>query len=194
MKVDEAYLLANRVMEYLRPACSKIEIAGSIRRRKPEVKDIELVAVPLFGTATDLLGELLPNSPTKLDDLIDQLVFAAKLDFDHDVKRNGAKYKKLVVDGPSGSISIDLFIAQEENFGNILAIRTGSWEFSKWFMTKRPYGGMPQHLRQFEGFLWDDERRLSCPTEEAFFAALHLPILNPKERNAAGVEKLSRDI
>ena len=40
---DEAYSIALVVLELLRPHCIRCEIAGSIRREKPEVKDIEIV-------------------------------------------------------------------------------------------------------------------------------------------------------
>lgn len=46
MKHTEAYQIATRIKAELQPHCERIEIAGSIRRNKPEVKDIEIVAIP----------------------------------------------------------------------------------------------------------------------------------------------------
>lgn len=46
MKYEDAILIAERVKAELEPHCERIEIAGSIRRKKPEVKDIEIVAIP----------------------------------------------------------------------------------------------------------------------------------------------------
>jgi len=43
---DEAHSIAVRVLELLQPHCIRCEIAGSIRREKSEVKDIEIVAIP----------------------------------------------------------------------------------------------------------------------------------------------------
>ncbi len=40
---DEAHSIAVRVLDLLRPHCIRCEIAGSIRREKSEVKDIEIV-------------------------------------------------------------------------------------------------------------------------------------------------------
>ena len=39
----QAQRIAARVVEQLLPYCTRIEIAGSIRRQRPEVKDIDLV-------------------------------------------------------------------------------------------------------------------------------------------------------
>jgi DNA polymerase/3'-5' exonuclease PolX len=42
----QALAIAERTRAALAPYCDRIEIAGSIRRRNPSVKDIELVAIP----------------------------------------------------------------------------------------------------------------------------------------------------
>ena len=54
----KAFDLASRLVRELEDSCDRIEIAGSLRRLKPEVHDIELVAVPKFGTVDggDLWG------------------------------------------------------------------------------------------------------------------------------------------
>jgi DNA polymerase/3'-5' exonuclease PolX len=45
MQIAKATAIAERIKAELAPYTERIEIAGSVRRRKPEVKDIELVAV-----------------------------------------------------------------------------------------------------------------------------------------------------
>lgn len=46
----EALEIAEEIKEALAHHCERIEIAGSIRRKKPEVGDIELLFVPKTGT------------------------------------------------------------------------------------------------------------------------------------------------
>jgi DNA polymerase/3'-5' exonuclease PolX len=46
MKLEQALEIAEKVKALLAPHCERIEIAGSIRRKKPDVKDIEIVAIP----------------------------------------------------------------------------------------------------------------------------------------------------
>ena len=46
MNYDDANEIALRTLEELRPHCIRCEIAGSLRRLKPEVKDIEICAIP----------------------------------------------------------------------------------------------------------------------------------------------------
>ena len=46
MNLQQAQQIAERIKSELAPHCDRIEIAGSIRRKKPEVKDIEIVCIP----------------------------------------------------------------------------------------------------------------------------------------------------
>src|SRR5437867_4027103 len=47
MTLAEAQKIADEIMATLTPFCLRIEIAGSIRRQKPEnIKDVEVVLIP----------------------------------------------------------------------------------------------------------------------------------------------------
>ena len=46
MEYEVAIEIAEKVKALLLPHCERIEIAGSVRRKKPNVKDIEIVAIP----------------------------------------------------------------------------------------------------------------------------------------------------
>jgi DNA polymerase/3'-5' exonuclease PolX len=62
MLIAQATVIAERVKAELAPYCERIEIAGSVRRRKPQVKDIELVAIPRQVTA-DRFGDETATDP-----------------------------------------------------------------------------------------------------------------------------------
>ena len=46
MKWQQAWEIGMEVVEAMSPACDRIMIAGSVRRPKPEPKDIEIVYIP----------------------------------------------------------------------------------------------------------------------------------------------------
>ncbi len=46
MELYKTLQIAEKVKAQLAPHCERIEIAGSIRRKKPDVGDIEIVAIP----------------------------------------------------------------------------------------------------------------------------------------------------
>lgn len=199
-----AETIAAELCEKLESACSEIVIAGSIRRGKETVKDIELVAC-LHEDRPLRLAE------SALDAAILRLIQGGYLAFDTDVKRAGPRYKRFVlteqtmIEGSGEKPVVELFIAERANFGNILAIRTGDATFTKMMVTSVEWSGlMPYGLKQEKGFLirneetapqnapWDftHGERIPCPTEESFFAALGLPTLPPEQRDLAGIAKL----
>src|SRR3989304_2582209 len=49
MNLEEAARIAAEIADYLRPACQRVEVAGSIRRQRPQPKDIEIVAAPRWS-------------------------------------------------------------------------------------------------------------------------------------------------
>jgi DNA polymerase/3'-5' exonuclease PolX len=193
MRLRDAELYANEVVRLLSPACEQVVVCGSVRRRKPEVKDLEIVALPKRSAGRPAFGDPASALPP-LEALCARLVAYGELRLDPQLKRDGPKYKRFV--HPRGKIAIDLFIAAPENFGNQIAIRTGDADFSHLMVTPRHQGGlMPDHLRQSQGFLWSmddvvEGHIVPCPSEAAFFAELGLPVPHPEHRNAAEIARL----
>ena len=57
-KAEVARAVAEGLVKLLKPGCRRIEIAGSLRRKKKEVEDIELLCIPKFEEASrDLVGQ-----------------------------------------------------------------------------------------------------------------------------------------
>lgn len=111
MELMRAKQIAESVKAQLEPHCERIEIAGSIRREKSDVGDIEIVAIPkpydvgLFASGIAPIVEQWEKVKGELP----------------------CKYTQRI--HPEG-IKIDLFFATPENWGYIYAIRTGSADFS----------------------------------------------------------------
>lgn len=194
MKLDEARSHAEWLIERLAPACLQIAFAGGIRREKPEVKDIEIVAEPKYEHARNLFGEI-GAQHSILDQRIGELIDARVLDFDPELKRNGDRYKRLILWERAKS-PVDLFVANSANWGNILAIRTGDADFSRALVTGRLYGGlMPTGMRQKDGMLWRGTQPLECFTEADFFAALGVAeVPDPRERNEYTAQRLAQGV
>lgn len=208
MRLDKAHEIANDLIDWLEGSCDRIEIAGSVRRRKQEVKDIEIVAIPKYvkSPQAHMFG---PKEEAGIGGMTTRQSVVSRLEvaigtmtqmpnpwrFDDKLKRNGPRYKRLKhVD--SGMVC-DLFITTPEQWGLIFTIRTGPTDFSKAIVTEFHKHGWHQHLGQLHdhpkihnGYRSDPcEKGAKCPLiiptpEEAdVFSLLSWPYLEPRARN-----------
>lgn len=178
MKLDEAYELARMWQEDLRPYCERIEIAGSVRRGKAEVKDIELVAAPIVNYNPDLFG-----NPTAAYNLLDGVIQARARIGNFVLQKNGERYKQLAL--PEG-INIDLFIVMPPaQWGVIYTIRTGPADFSHWVVTPRKHNGaLPSDCKVQDGAVWRAGEMVAMAEEGDFLDFLDLGWIKPEERVA----------
>lgn len=184
----EAHRRAQAVAGALETACERIEIAGSLRRRKLEVRDIELVAVArledrpdgLFGSETiDLLearvAELLGSG------FLDVRLVAnhrAGGSIDYQTKL-GPAFKALVFDG----IPVDLFIVRPPaTWGCIFALRTGPGDWNTRLVTECKAIGRRVAGGQVERWHHGAWEVVPTPEERDFFAAVGQPWVEPPDR------------
>lgn len=190
LPLAEAEWLASELLGWLSPACEQLVVAGSIRRRKATIGDIELVGVPATVDRTDLFGE--PILDSRLDRILAGMI-PQRLTWHPTRPANGDRLKRLWV--PSHAITVELWLAQPDNLGNILAIRTGDAGFSHLLVTARAHGGlMPDGMRHDDGRLWREGQQVPCPTEAHLFAALNLPLVPPVQRTAETARRLAAEI
>lgn len=122
-QLSSALRTANRVVEILTPVCDRIHIAGSIRRQRAEVKDIEIVCQPKKIFKPDLT------------DLFNQGEWMVSPDFDHAL----SVFTERIVKGKStgrmmqiilkGGKPLDLFMPDPDDYFRQLVIRTGSADY-----------------------------------------------------------------
>lgn len=161
MKYSKALAIAERVKAELEPHCERIEIAGSIRRKKTEVKDIEIVAIPK-PYETGLFASGIATVVTKWQAVKGTLP---------------CKYTQRIL--PEG-IKLDLFFAEPDNWGLILAIRTGSAEFSHQVLAVR---WVQLGYKSVDGHLTANGRRVPIREEEDLFSRLRMDYIAPEKRN-----------
>lgn len=169
----DALSLAEPLVRRLQPGCERILIAGSLRRQKREVGDIELVAMPMLTPALDMFGE--PVVGMEHSGLDERLVMLGTEGY----TKNGPKYKQFIF----GGASVDLFVATRKTWGCVATIRTGSAGFTHWLVTNRRHGGgCPSHIKFSEGVLLCGGAHYPTPEEVDVFAALEQPWIEPMER------------
>lgn len=117
MDLHTARNLALDFVERYAPYCEKIRIAGSVRRQKPEVKDVEIVALPAWQN--DLFGNPLYG--------YNPLIAKIHQDGHQVIKgQEDGKYTQIVFQGAT----FDVFCTTHQNWAWNFLIRTGSRDFS----------------------------------------------------------------
>ena len=165
-KVALSYLialpLAEDIKAQLAPGCERIEIAGSLRRERPVIGDIEIVCIPRYQV--DMFGAVAYGQPSYLDAILSGLVAEGRL---LPGKKNGKKFKQFIIPhAVSGSITLDLFITTPDRWGVIFVIRTGPVSFSKRLVTKQVNGGLlPDDCFVNDGRVWQNGGALDTPEE-----------------------------
>jgi len=165
--------IAQQISELLAPVVARSKVAGSVRRQRPVIRDIEIVIEPRMQM--DLLGHGTPElEPVRkvLRDLGEWV-------------KGGDRYVQIRdVLGHEG-MKLDAFIVHPPAIWSvILAIRTGPAELGQWAVTRmRQFG-----RRCADGRILDmrSGAEVPCESEEDFFWLAKLPFLPPRLRDSAG--------
>ncbi|MBA7634670.1 hypothetical protein ES703_42260 [subsurface metagenome] len=169
MELEKAKGIAENLKSRLAPVCEKIEVAGSIRRQKPEVGDIELLCIPRYVAGVD-----------QLDREIGALMIQGILGFRLNKRGSriyGPKNKLLVhING----IGVDIFSTDEECWPVALVVRTGGKETNKRIATAALRKGWRFHAYG-SGFS-TPHGEIVCRSEREVFEAVGLPFQRSEER------------
>ena len=170
MEMEKAKAIAEKIKAVLESSCERIVIAGSIRRQKPEVKDIELLVIPKYIAGVDMLD-------AKIQTLIELEVLDYRLN-KLGSKVYGAK-NKLMLDRVTG-IGVDVFSTTEECWPVALVVRTGSERTNREIATRALERGM--RFKAYGDGFDTPYGHLPCQSEQEVFKAVGLRYLEPWER------------
>jgi len=176
IELSEARVIADKVLHHVSPAMTRIEIAGSIRREKQVVGDIELVAIvadqdKLIKLIGDVGQTIKPGVPGVIP-------WSPK---------PGAKYIRVRLEE---GMNLDLFVASPENWGGLFLMRTGSASGSDGNAFN---GFVPRMFKRWKtlsggGRMTDamptmpDGTQLPVYEEQDFFDLLEMDFVPPVER------------
>ncbi len=170
MKLAQAKQIAEELKSRLELSCERLVIAGSIRRQKPDVGDIELLCIPRHDGMIDLL-----------DRDIGALAVQGILGFRYN-RRGSRVYgpkNKLMLHLPSG-IGVDIFSTTEDCWWVALVIRTGGASTNREIATAALKKGW--RLRAYGNGYDRPDGHIRCHSEREVFEAVGLPYMEPWER------------
>lgn len=168
---EDAYRLAEQAAADLAPTLEQLKAVGSLRRKRPQVGDIEFLARPFFQE--DLLGG---EAQPLLDDVRRVL---------HEIGRwiQGGDRAMRIGDlyGNEG-VRLELYLVHPPAaWGSMLAIRTGPADLGKYCvsaMKRRGFYHDSGHARRL-----GTHEVVPTETEEQFFELAGVPCLRPMHRD-----------
>lgn len=146
----EAVVEASAFVALFEGLYERWEVAGSVRRRKPDVGDVEHGVISKVGTVR-VPGEMwergnVPLVHARMDALRVAGTLHKALYGESQATRYGERYRGVVFRGRRH----EMFFADARNFAAQLVIRTGPAEFSERLVTQMKGRGI---YRQHEGYV-----------------------------------------
>ena len=165
MELSKARKYAEQIVGELKPMCNRIEIAGSIRRGKPMVGDVDLVIEPKPGQLNAIKQRCLRGGP--------QVTMDGELNF---IMMVGNVQLDIFFARPAVS---DLFRPLPPNFGSLLVCRTGSREHNIWLISRAKANGVA--WLPYQGVV-KNGKVIAGDTEAEIFKAIGIEYVKPEDR------------
>jgi DNA polymerase/3'-5' exonuclease PolX len=160
LDLKEAERIAVQVKAAVETLCERIEVAGSIRRQKGKVHDIDFVVVAKNDAEWQKINEKLKKLKAKPN-------------------CSGNSVIKAFLPCQNGLFQVDFYRAKPQTFGIHMLVRTGSAEHNVWLAGCAISKGM--RIKYSEGLIKDNST-IAGGTEKGVFEALGLPCPLPSER------------
>jgi DNA polymerase/3'-5' exonuclease PolX len=163
---------AEFLMYWLKPHCERIWIAGSLRRHKSTVGDIELLIIPKIEAG------IVDRADAAIRSAISEGMLGYRLNA-RGSHTYGAQNKLLVY--KHTGIGVDIFSTDQERWPVALVVRTGGAETNKMIATAAIRKGW-RFNAYGSGFTKGDGTKVVCLTEREVFEAVDLEYLAPEAR------------
>lgn len=178
---DLARRVATAIVDYLRPACERIEIAGSLRRQRKSVHDIDLVVISRQKrVAAQQRGFFADNDTIEKPAIELKLVELLEAGKIHDLTVGN---KIIRCTATKTGIPIDIYLAKESTWATILLVRTGSKEHNVMLAQEARRRGMILKADGTGLISATTKKPVGAFREEAhLFRFLGMPYINPANR------------
>jgi DNA polymerase/3'-5' exonuclease PolX len=178
--------IAGEIYAALEPVCERIIVAGSLRRRKPTVGDVEILYIGRTETRPDPDDMFATITVNLADEVIAELERTGRLERRRNV--NGSEMfgpKNKLMRYRASGMPVDLFAATRENWWNYLVCRTGPADSNTRIASAAQYRGWKWHPYG-SGFSRENEEgereEFTVTCEEDVFRFVGLPFAEPSNR------------
>lgn len=175
MKLAFAQACGAKLIEWLTPLCERVEIAGSVRRGRVVVSDLDLVIIPKRPVVKNLLGE----ADGSVNDTAVEILARANRD-GWRVLSCGEEIISIETAKPP-RVQVDFFFATPASWASVLLCRTGSKEHNVWLCSAAIKRGL--HWKPNVGLMLGTEV-LRAESEREIYERLGLSFIEPAARES----------
>lgn len=177
---EDVYPIAKELCDALKPLCERLIVAGSFRRKRPLMKDLEILFVPKLAEERDGLFET--KKVSLVDKLLEEWLRSGVLRKRENVNGGVAwgDKNKLAVHAASG-LPVDFFTTNERCWFNYLVCRTGGKINNTQIAVAARRRGAKWHPYSY-GFTVRGGGMWEVKSEEDVYRFVRLPFLQPYQR------------
>lgn len=183
--------LSKLLVHMLKPSCEKIMVVGSVRRCKPLIGDVEIVALARESYVQDLFGAKVSIDHTSVDHALDQFHEIEHQGWRIDLRKQEKNVKRLR--HINTGLIADLYVITDRRaWGSYVVMRTGPRSFEKHVVT----AAYNNYMHFDKRLLLHNHAKKRSPcwpycakiipllTEGDVFEKLKITYLTPEEREA----------
>ena len=197
LELAKADRQAEQLAVWLEPYCERIQVAGSIRRRRPLCNDIDLVVIPHIAEHTvqvDLLqqktvrsNQVLAFLRTYVETAGGLAAWKAATPANPRIPKRDAQNLLLIL---RTGVQLDIWCADESTWWTRLICRTGSPGHNAWCCERAQHLGFKWSA--YQGFEFDDGTTETITSEKMFYERLGLEFVPPHRRERSFMQLAER--
>ena len=206
---ETAIQMAEVFIEAIQPTCEDITLAGSIRREKSMVGDIELVIIPNYRPE-EVREDLFTWKTVQhclLEECLNKMHDAGRIEPRY--KSDGSlvsylrddvqkRYVAMWFHCAGARIPIDAFIIRQDRmdwYGWHFLVRTGPGDANRTLVTSTEHGGLkPSNVLVQEGVVYKDGKPHPLRTEREVFDLWNLNYIPPRQRSIEAYKKARKPL
>ncbi len=169
MKLAEAEKYAEQILTCIGPLVSRAAVVGSVRRRRPQVRDIDLVVIPKQLQ----VGVFNVDPDSSWNSIYNRLISRLKM------KKIKKGPELMTLGFPNVDLTVDIYRARPETWGVLLLIRTGSIDHNIKLCSRAKRRGMMLSAKRG---LIKDGNVVANKEEQDIFQALDMRYIPPERR------------